>query len=385
MSDYMYQFCLLGNSQPFKKDVTEFIADQISSLGLSNQHIELLFESDVQNRNRKAPCAAIFFGYDGADVQEHPELDELIEDSLLIVPVIESTKKFGVQIPKKLSHYNGISDPGGYQRACTAVLEHFRLLRSERRLFISYKRDESTSIAHQLYDAFDKNGYDVFLDTRSIGGGAIFQDVLWHRMVDSDVVVLLDSPHFHKSEWTQAEYARALSSNIHIEHLLWPDVESKASAALDEFRKLSSADFQSSATIGNSARLEATTVEKIVRSTESARARALSARNTALIDGFCDLAREKGFTADLQPGLSIKLTANGNEIAVMPIIGVPTAARLHQLVAQVTEASSTARVWALYDHFGILDSVLDHIQWLNDNLPLLTLAKVHSRDELEGL
>jgi hypothetical protein len=104
----------------------------------------------------------------------------------------------------------------------SVAFENFRLLRSERRLFISYRRVESQGIAIQLYEALDALGFDVFLDTHGVPPATDFQSVLWHRLADSDVVVLLDTPDFRTSRWTVQELARANATSLQILHLLWP-------------------------------------------------------------------------------------------------------------------------------------------------------------------
>jgi hypothetical protein len=78
--------------------------------------------------------------------------------------------------------------PGGagIGRVATLVLETFRLLRRERRLFISYRRVDAQPLAERLYDALDARGFDVFIDVRSVPPAVDFQSELWHRMSDSD-------------------------------------------------------------------------------------------------------------------------------------------------------------------------------------------------------
>jgi len=382
MPQYLYQVCLLGECSIHAADVKSYLIERLDELGLNGKYLQFFSSDEVSLRERKAPCAAVFMGYPGAFEETHDELDGLLEDSVLLVPIVADLTNFSECVPEKIAHYNGIGGADGWKLACTAILEHFKLLRSERRLFISYKRSETTPIAHQLYEAFDSRGYDVFLDTRSVPAGDVFQNVLWHRMADSDVVILLDSPTFHESDWTQQEYARAMASKIHIEHLLWPDVKSKNTAAFDRFVPLQLSDFKSNETVGDDARLAANVIERIVTDVESSRARALSARNLMLIDGFCDLARECGFKADLQPGHSIQLLTEDQEIAVVPMVGVPSAMRLHDLFKL---ANIDNPVWALFDSSGIVENVMEHINWLNDNLPMVAVPKANTRTTLEGL
>lgn len=78
------------------------------------------------------------------------------------------------------------------------ALESFRLLRKSRRVFISYKRSESTGVAQQLFDLLIRNGFDPFLDSYSIRPADNFQEELLHRMTDSDVLIQLYTPEFLK-------------------------------------------------------------------------------------------------------------------------------------------------------------------------------------------
>ena len=94
------------------------------------------------------------------------------------------------------------------------VLENLGLLRRTRRLFISYRRSNSSHEALQLRHELDARGYDVFLDTHSVPRGDDFQEVLWHRLADSDVVVMLDTPGFMTSRWTKEELAQAEAMTI---------------------------------------------------------------------------------------------------------------------------------------------------------------------------
>ena len=62
---------------------------------------------------------------------------------------VEEAPQLGVELHR--------ADPD-FERDVATVLENFRLLRQDRRLFISYKRDDSRRIAMQLYEALDRRG-----------------------------------------------------------------------------------------------------------------------------------------------------------------------------------------------------------------------------------
>lgn len=102
------------------------------------------------------------------------------------------------------------------------ALQCLGLLPEQRRVFISYKRDDSRDVAVQLFEELSARQFDVFLDTHSVGVAVDFQAMLWHRLCDSDVVVMLDTPGFFDSRWSRAEWGRATDKHISILQVLWP-------------------------------------------------------------------------------------------------------------------------------------------------------------------
>jgi hypothetical protein len=153
--------------------------------------------------NRRMPSVGVFFGMTPSPALAAPDgerLGHLLTDGSLIIPVVEDLSAFSAYVPPQIAQLNGVSvgDCGSdFERLAARVLEGFGLLRERRRLFISYRRIETSSVASQLYESFDAAGFDVFLDTHGVlRPGEPFQDVLWHRLADTDVAVVLDSPVF---------------------------------------------------------------------------------------------------------------------------------------------------------------------------------------------
>ena len=98
-----------------------------------------------------------------------------------------------------------------------------RLLRENRKLFISYRRTDSSAVANQLFDAFVRNNYDVFLDTYSINPAKNFQEELHHRMTDCDVLIQLYTNDFKNSKWCNEEIISANQKQIGVVEIIWPD------------------------------------------------------------------------------------------------------------------------------------------------------------------
>jgi len=171
--------------------------------------------------DRKMPSVAVFFGFVPSPMlppHDTERLNDLMTDGALIIPVVADTQRFSTLVPPQIAHLNGISlaDCGtDFERLAARILEGFGLLRERRRLFISYRRAETSVVAAQLYEALDAAGCDVFLDTHGVlRPGEPFQDILWHRLADTDVALVLDSPGFIASRWTEEEVARANISYI---------------------------------------------------------------------------------------------------------------------------------------------------------------------------
>ena len=79
----------------------------------------------------------------------------------------------------------------------------------DQRIFISYRRDDTTAFAEQLFDRLHHEGFDVFLDRFSINPGVNFQNRLYQELADKAMIVFLESPTFLSSPWIQLEIAFA--------------------------------------------------------------------------------------------------------------------------------------------------------------------------------
>jgi hypothetical protein len=329
----------------------------------------------------KMPSVAVFFGSGAPPVlsaDDTARLARLLSDGNLIIPVVPNLGGFGAQVPASIAHLNGytLADCGAdFERLATRVLEGFGLLRERRRLFISYRRAETSGVAAQLYEALDVAGFDVFLDTHGvIGPGEPFQEILWHRLADTDVAVVLDSPGFLASRWTEEELARANNSNIQILQVLWPDQLEGATAAFSTFHPLTAAEFAGSDVLGPTALLVDTCVTQIVDEVEGLRARALGARHAFLVREFSSEARAAGLTVQttLERTLVVSTTA-GQRVMVQPAIGVPDAEGYQVLEGLHQRDLTLGRTYSrppvlLFDQKGIRTRWLTHLGWLNSNL-----------------
>lgn len=383
-----YQLLMLGAVDEHGSRFRRSVELALQGLGIPVSTIRFLSDTEASTRSLNGPVMAVFFGSQ-TNTGDTSLVSELIDDSIVVAPIVSDLTRVHTEIPPQIRHVNAIvlgPNNEGIARLTTLVLETFRLLRRERRLFISYKRKGSQPLADRLYDALDARGFDVFIDVRSVPPSADFQAQLWHRMTDSDVIVLIDTPGFREGRWTAEELARANATNVQILHLLWPGQKEDPTSSFSHFMKLRRRDFLGFLPMrGRWATKEL--VKRICDEVERLRAPAIAARHRYLVDNFCDAARDLGLepTVQVEGWISLKASAS-KTLAVVPAVGVPTSDRINEVFEAITDPIIEAReIWMIYDNRGILNTWLSHLDWLDSHLPIRAVQMAKAPNLLKEL
>lgn len=363
----------------------------LKELGLKKEYVVEIDPVNYKTEYKaNAPLFCVYFGDAGGDFKDLDILSALTTDASLILPVVDDLDRFKASTPPSLHKINGfkLSTKAEIEPLVSIILEGLGLLRLSRRLFISYKRDESSTVAMQLYEQLEKNGFDVFLDTHSIRPGELFQDELWHRLADTDVVVLINTPRFLDSDWTKEELARANGMQIGILQVLWPGHKLAVTASISIPLQLKDSDFGNSKFSDSKSYLLDEPVQRIVEQAEYIRARTLAARQDNIVTEFMAAARRTGKAADLQPQKFIRTTKkNGDDILVIPTVGVPhafTYNRSQDTVERLLLAKKPD-IYLLYDHINIRDRWLKHLDWLDNYLPIKAVKVVDAEKWLQNV
>jgi len=386
-----YQLVILGNTHPMIDAILQTLNNHLEELGVEKAHVRLLNESNFNNDYKgNSPTFCLYFGDSMGNFKHLDLVSRLISDGSLILPIVDNITNFNASIPEKLHKINGyqLADSSGIEALVSVILEGFGLERKSRRLFISYKRDESSAVAIQLYELLEKNGFDVFLDTHSIRPAEPFQDELWHRLADTDIVVLLNTPRFLTSFWTRDELARANAMQIGILQLVWPNHTMENTAAISIPIHLNDTDFVNN-TYGDSKSILAENIMKtIVEKAESLRARTLAARQDNIITEFMKAANKVGKAADLHPRKIIQTkTKTGEDILVIPAIGVPQSLTFHESegLASTLNLANKPKVFLLYDHIYIRDKWVKHLDWLDGQLSIKGVKVINAEKWLQNI
>lgn len=371
-----YQVFVFGGSQDGRTAALfETLRLRMTDLGLSStSDVTFAEDPDVAHFDTaRTPTASVFFGSATRPSRIDNSVTELRNRGVFVLPVVPDVAKYNSYVPSSLSGINGVPiSPGDPRMESIAgiILEELRLTRAKRLVFISYRRDESSGVAEQLYRAFDERAFDVFLDTHSVRGGSEFQSVLWDRMADADLLILIDTPRALSSRWVREELARAQALGLGVLQLVWPAYIRTPGTEFCEPRYLDTSDLDGPAASASSdALLKGPALQAIVAMAEGLRARSLAARRARIVGEVWKRAADAGMTANIQPARWVDLQSpRGTRYRVFPIVGHPDSIELYRCSEACTTPPTDGVLF--YDPLGMLDPKRLHLGWLNSFLPL---------------
>jgi hypothetical protein len=372
----VYEIVLLGTLGDIKRGALQATLSRLLqefNLSLGKQVVLSDASSFNEHRTGIATVGLFFGGNPEADSQV---IDKLVKFSIPTIPVLEVGMKFEDSVPLLLASTNGIivaDTDADLVNPATAALECLGLLREQRRVFVSYRRSESRSAAVQLHDVLSGVGYDVFLDTHDIRRGDQFQDELWHRLCDSDVLVMLDTPEYFERKWTRMELAKAQAKEIHILRIVWPDHKPTRKTDVGQAIFLEKKEL-----LGPDGPIAEPTIDQITLAIEVLRSNSIAARYLSITGKLRAEAKKVDATVHAigaNRSIGIRLES-GKQIWAYPVVGIPSAATLNDIVEKSILARQAGHPVLVYDHVGIRSKWAKHIDWLNDQIGSVDAIKV---------
>lgn len=372
----IYEFAVLGCVSPGqRKTLTDTIGKMVAEFGFSiNVEVKIHDAETVAQRNRSSAFSAVYFG--GEVHLDVEAASSLLSENSPVIPVVKRFDQFSGFVPDFLQATNGCclkSEDPEMTELATAMLECVGLLRRQRRVFVSYRRNESREAALQMHDLLSSRGFDVFLDTHDIRPGDPFQEVLWHRLCDSDVLVMLDTPAYFESRWTREEIGRARAKEIHILRVIWPGHQPTKMTDLSETIYLDEEDLES-----HSGPIINEKADEIALKVEGVRSRSIAARYMSITGRLrADVVRIgasfEGVGA--HRAIAIRLL-DDRRIWAYPVVGVPTAETLNDIANKALLADQKEIPVLVYDDIGIREAWSAHLKWLEDNIQAVRGLKI---------
>jgi hypothetical protein len=180
---------------------------------------------------KTAPQTVVVFLADEtsrADEELRAQLEDAHAQLVAILPVVRQGADVFTVLPDVLRPLNAVTWERDGVSVVGAILRLLGLIERERRLFLSYRRHDTSGLALQLREHLGRRAYDVFLDRFSVPPAADFQRRIDIELSDKAFVLLLESASAVGSEWVQHEVAYALSHGISLLVLSMPDTPKEA-------------------------------------------------------------------------------------------------------------------------------------------------------------
>lgn len=207
-------------------------------------------------------------------------LGDAIAADLPVLPLVKGGEHMGRLLPRSIRRINAIDWDGRRGEALTALLAMLGLAERDRKVFLSYRRTDSTKLAEQLHTALEQSRYDVFLDRFAVPPGIDFQERLFQDLGDMAFVLLLESQELKSSPWVVDELSYAHGHRIAVRALTLPGVapDQLVDSIQEPFRlRLAPAD------IDASGKLKAPVLRRVLEWIEVAHVKELRRRREQLI------------------------------------------------------------------------------------------------------
>lgn len=371
----IYEFAILGDAAleeraQLSKTIEEMVEEFNLDVG-DKRGVRILDATNVSMRDPRFAFVAAYFG--SSRKADKAEVEALIQQKAIVIPVVDDLNNFRDQTPERLHPFNGIQkEPGDpkFTRLAVIMLENVGLLRSQRRVFLSYRRTEATEAAVQLFEAFASRNFDVFLDTHSIRPGDPFQEELVHKLCDSDVMIVLETSGYYESTWTKEELQRAFYRGVRVLRVVLPTDDGSAPKFDDRYALSESISLESDQMATEGKKLQDDVIDRIVTATESLRSRSIAARYKSLASAFnAEIQEIHGKVEGIgSNNLIVARLNNGNVLWVFPSVIFPSAETLNDAHTRASTFMESGKIFVLYDRIGMNKSRQDHLKWLDDHV-----------------
>lgn len=155
-----------------------------------------------------------------------------------ILPVLPARiPNVAAVLPTELKLLNATRWSSSVREVVGDVL-HAAGIDQDRRLFISYRREEASELAEQLYDELTRQRFDVFLDRYSVEPGVNFQERLTEELEDKSMVLVLETDGINQSRWTRHEISFARLHLLGLLSVQLTDNRGRLSPDIDDSRRI---------------------------------------------------------------------------------------------------------------------------------------------------
>ncbi len=225
-----------------------------------------------------------------ADPAINTRISEAISKKTRLLPLVDRLEDYFNDTPDSLHLINGEKWSSAPEIA-ELVLRQLGVTDRDRRVFLSYRRKESTPVALQLYERLNQAGFMVFLDYFSVDRGVVIQDRITQALDEMSFVLLLETKGAAESKWVaEDEIGYALNHRLGLLSLAWPDLDKTQFPMVPPDRR----EPLLSNEIGKDERLTPDALARVMLRIDREHADQLRARRERMITDVADLLQQQG-------------------------------------------------------------------------------------------
>lgn len=298
MSDAPYRIVVLGTDADWADDVAELCARE---LGPDLVAVERSVPPPVDPAEAPPQTLVLFLADDESKKSEAllKQVENARAQLLPVLPLVHPGADVFKTLPEILQPLNALEWDRGGGHAVREMARLIGLEEAERRLFLSYRRLDASSLALQLREHLSRRTFDVFLDRFSVPPAADFQKRIDIELGDKAFVLLLETPAAADSKWVEHEVAYAIGHAIALLALTMPETAKKQRFKTldDAFRMpLDAGDFEPAAdpVEPDDRVLKKARLEQVLDAIEAEYSRRMRQRRTSMLGSLRTWLTEAG-------------------------------------------------------------------------------------------
>lgn len=267
------------------------ISQALADSRITADQLEIAIELSKDGVNQAVAYLASEEGR--VDLKVNAMIQEALNVNVPIIPIVMKDEESTIpeKLPASLSHHNAAFWQDDGASVALTLLRTIGLTESQRKVFISYRRSETSDLADQLHTALVQRGFDVFLDRFSIHAGDYFPRRIDENLADKTFLLLLESNGLQESPWVQYEINFAIENHLGLTALNLPDCVNNMSEINETIRfRLTHDNLTKEGTLTPQA------LARYLQHIESAHARALRRRRLRLLGSTMDRLHAKGYS-----------------------------------------------------------------------------------------
>lgn len=320
--------------------------------------------------NEAYPILYLYYAQNKEDkVCDFSNLEELAQN-LQVLPIVKKLNDCRNYLPPCLSGINAVelndSANADIDKLLNYILNYFgyKGFCGNRKVFISYKRDDCVGLAQELFVKLSAANFIPFLDSYTIEPGVNFQDNLKHELADSEIMIFINSPHYEDSDWCKEELNVANATQVGIVQLTFDTSKKFAEAVFSKVVEMGSFNNDMKTTYDNK-------LQEIVDTVESFRAESFERKKKNLIKRFLNEHKES-----LPHVIDDNLYVSSNKKEAFYLMTrFPASTDLQNIEKKIDSCfPKLLDKEVVYDDSYCRLDVKQHYEWLNNaNLPV----KIH--------